>query len=96
MASAFPNSSIPECDYTNNIATRTFVCLDSDTDGVVDFMDLDDDKILAGNLLFNDSPSLPISNTKIVAKDKYGNIIMDRPYPPHLTRLLGEFYEVGK
>ncbi|BDB52317.1 hypothetical protein GENT11_06290 [Flavobacterium ammonificans] len=43
LASAFPNSSIPECDYTNNTATRTFVCLDSDTDGVVDFMDLDDD-----------------------------------------------------
>lgn len=51
-----------------------FKNLPSDPNALPD-MDLDDDKILAGNLLFNDSPSLPISNTKIVAKDKYGNII---------------------
>ncbi|MBK6834574.1 MAG: OmpA family protein [Bacteroidetes bacterium] len=68
------NHSIVRVSGANSGDKFVFKNLPSDPNALPD-MDLDDDKILAGNLLFNDSPSLPISNTKIVAKDKNGNII---------------------
>ena len=43
LATQFPNSSIIECNYTNNMAFTAVVCLDSDNDGTSDVVDLDDD-----------------------------------------------------
>ncbi len=38
-----PNTGINECTYTNNIDSKSFTCIDSDGDSVVDFIDIDDD-----------------------------------------------------
>uniref|UniRef100_UPI0037C04D5C FG-GAP repeat domain-containing protein n=1 Tax=Daejeonella sp. TaxID=2805397 RepID=UPI0037C04D5C len=43
FSTAFPNTGIFECDYTNNMANIAVTCLDSDSDGVPDFDDIDDD-----------------------------------------------------
>jgi len=43
VATAFPNTAISECDYTNNMASAAVVCLDSDADGIANIDDLDDD-----------------------------------------------------
>jgi hypothetical protein len=43
FGSAFPNTVIFECDYTNNMATSAVVCLDSDADGISNMDDIDDD-----------------------------------------------------
>ncbi|MEY4011433.1 MAG: hypothetical protein RIT22_557, partial [Bacteroidota bacterium] len=43
FATAFPNSGISECDYTNNLASAAVVCLDSDADGISNMDDIDDD-----------------------------------------------------
>lgn len=68
------NHSIVRVSGANSGDKFVFKNLPNDPNSLPD-MDLDDDKTLAGNLLFNDNPSLPISNSKIVAKDKYGNVI---------------------
>ncbi|MFN5422171.1 MAG: hypothetical protein ACK5AO_02790, partial [bacterium] len=43
LSTAFPNSAISECDYTNNMASSAVVCLDSDGDGITNVDDIDDD-----------------------------------------------------
>jgi hypothetical protein len=43
LSSWTPNTGINECTYTNNIDSKSFTCLDSDGDSVVDYVDIDDD-----------------------------------------------------
>lgn len=68
------NHSIVRVSGASDNSKFVFKNLPSDPNALPD-MDVDDDKTLAGNLLYNDSPSLPFANSKIVAKDKNGNII---------------------
>ncbi len=37
------NTGLSECSYTNNIDSKTFTCTDTDSDGVSDYVDIDDD-----------------------------------------------------
>jgi hypothetical protein len=43
LSSWTPNTDINECSYSNNIDSKTFTCLDTDGDSVVDYLDIDDD-----------------------------------------------------
>jgi gliding motility-associated-like protein len=43
LSSWTPNTGFNECSYINNIDSKTFTCLDTDGDNVVDYIDIDDD-----------------------------------------------------
>ena len=77
VATAFPNSGISECDYTNNMASRAVVCLDSDTDGISNIDDIDDDNDGVVDAIESPSCFFSANNWNTINKSSIAKVTSD-------------------
>jgi hypothetical protein len=69
-----PNTGINECTYTNNIDSKSFTCIDSDGDSVVDYVDIDDDNdgILDASEQSGSCPTVTLTPFSATSSPVYG------------------------